>query len=46
MDILLIRLCQSPSNPEPTTPIHKKREILRRIVYSLVAFTKNNRITF
>jgi hypothetical protein len=34
------------ANFEPTTPAHKKREILRWIVYSLVAFTKTNRITF
>ncbi len=26
--------------------IHKKREIMHRIVLSLVAFTKNNRIAF
>ena len=32
------------ANFEPTTPIHKKHEILRRIVYSPVAFT--NRIAF
>jgi len=34
------------ANFKPTTPIHKAREIMSRIVLSLVAFTKNNRIAF
>ena len=34
------------ANFEPTTPVHKKRVLMRLILLSMGAFTENDRIAF